>query len=227
MLLRDPGFVTTLQAHGGKATETERVMRAEAAKLGFGGDAATPDVFWRANASLRSIDNHLWDAKWSALSSYLIQLREGSSCYTHWKTNADNTFRYYFVAFYSVRDLLQTNGRPVCSTDMGHFKHQLFEGMNATGTTVVYYGYCCCFMHCFFVGNLATIVILFKGLFQLGDGTLIALWSAVFAHTSETNNMWEICADQIVCAGQLCNVSIKATLYEYASLILYLTVCKG
>ena len=73
MLLRDPGFVTTLQAHGGKATETERVMRAEAAKLGFGGDAATPDVFWRANASLRSVDNHLWDAKWSALSSYLIQ----------------------------------------------------------------------------------------------------------------------------------------------------------
>ena len=71
MLLRDPGFVATLQAHGGKATE--HVMRAEAAKLGFGDDAATPDVFWRANASLRSIDNHLWDAKWSALSSYLIQ----------------------------------------------------------------------------------------------------------------------------------------------------------
>ncbi len=149
MLLRDPGFVTTLQAHGGKATE--HVMRAEAAKLGFGGDAATPDVFWRANASLRSIDNHLWDAKWRTLSSYLVQLREGSSCYTHWKTTADNTFKYYFVAFYSVRDVLQTNGRPVCSTDMGHFKHQLFEGMNVTGANVVYC-YCCFVMHCFFVG---------------------------------------------------------------------------
>jgi hypothetical protein len=33
MLLRDPGFVTTLQAHGGKATE--HVMRAEATKLGL------------------------------------------------------------------------------------------------------------------------------------------------------------------------------------------------
>ena len=82
-------------------------------------------------------------------------------------------------------------------------------------------------MHFFFVANLATIVILFQGLFQLGDGTLIALWSAVFAHTSETNNMWEICADRILSAGRLFIISINATLYEYANLILYLTVCKG
>ena len=102
----------------------------------------------------------------------------------------------------------------------------VIEGMNVTGTKVVYC-YCCFVMHYFFVGNLATIVILSIGLFQLGDGTLIALWSAVFAHTSETNKMWEICADQILCAGRLCNISINATLDEYANLILYLTVCKG
>jgi hypothetical protein len=43
MLLRNPGFVATLFAHGGKATE--QVMRAEAAKLGYGGDAASSDLF--------------------------------------------------------------------------------------------------------------------------------------------------------------------------------------
>ncbi len=48
MLYRNPGFVATLIAHGGRATE--KVMRAEAAKLGVGGDAASSDVFWRANA---------------------------------------------------------------------------------------------------------------------------------------------------------------------------------
>ena len=41
--------------------------------------------------------------------------------------------------------------------------------------TNVVYCYCCFVMHYFFVGNLATIVILSIGLFQLGDGTLIAL----------------------------------------------------
>jgi hypothetical protein len=39
-------------------------------------------------------------------------------------------------------------------------------------------------------------------LFQVGDGTLIALWSAVFAHRSETNIMWEVCANQIRSAGR-------------------------
>ena len=102
----------------------------------------------------------------------------------------------------------------------------VIEGMNATGTNVVYC-YCCFVMHYFLGVNLATIVILSIGLFQLGDGTLIALWSAVFANTSETNKMWEICADQILCAGRLYTIFIIATLYEYACLILYLTVCKG
>jgi hypothetical protein len=60
------------------------------------------------------------------------------------------------------------------------------------------------------VGYLATIVHRSIGLFQLGDGTLIALWSAVFANTSETNKMWEICADQILCAGWLCYIAITA-----------------
>jgi hypothetical protein len=35
----------------------------------------------------------------------------------------------------------------------------------------------------------------------MGDGTLIALWTAVFANKSETNKMWEFCADHIRIAG--------------------------
>ena len=78
-------------------------------------------------------DNNLWEEKWAALPTYLTQLREDSAAYTHWKNNTDNSFSYYFVAFYTVRDVLQLHGRPVSSTDMGHFKHDLFDGMNATG----------------------------------------------------------------------------------------------
>ena len=42
--------------------------------------------------------------------------------------------------------------------------------------------------------------IVIVGLFQLGDGTLLALWSAVFASTSETNEMWRICAEELIAA---------------------------
>jgi hypothetical protein len=133
MLLRNPGFDATLVAHGGKATE--QVIRAEVAKLGYGGDAASSDVFWRANAKVRDTDNNLWEAKWSALPKYLTQLREGSASYTYWNSSGNATFGKYFVAFYPVRDVLQLHGRPECSTDFGHFKHQLFDGMNATGMT--------------------------------------------------------------------------------------------
>jgi hypothetical protein len=76
---------------------------------------------------------------------YLMKLKEGSAAYTYWLSNASNTFNKYFVAFYPVRDVLlvQLHGRPVCSTDMGHFKHQLFDGMNATGITTCIINYVC------------------------------------------------------------------------------------
>jgi hypothetical protein len=55
----------------------------------------------------------------------------------------------------------------------------------------------------FIVIVVSSCIVFLWVIFQLGDGTLIALWSAVFANTSETNNMWEICADQILSAGRL------------------------
>jgi hypothetical protein len=55
MLLKEASFVATVANFGGKASE--KVMRAEAAKLGFGGDAASEAVFWRVNAMVRQNGN--------------------------------------------------------------------------------------------------------------------------------------------------------------------------
>lgn len=55
----------------------------------------------------------------------------------------------------------------------------------------------------------------------MGDGTLIALWTAVFANKSETNKMWEFCADHIKIAG--CHVKTIA-LFLYLVHHLYLCV---
>ncbi len=62
MLLGDKAFVATVCNHGGKAPE--KVMRAEAAKIGYGGNAATEDVFWRVNKHIRKQSNSWWDVKW-------------------------------------------------------------------------------------------------------------------------------------------------------------------
>ncbi len=48
ILLKETSFVATVVNFGDKASE--KVMRAEAAKLGFGGDAASEAVVWRVNA---------------------------------------------------------------------------------------------------------------------------------------------------------------------------------
>ncbi len=80
MLLRDKAFVATVFNHGGKAPE--KVMRAEAAKIGCGGNAATEDVFWRVNKHIREQSNSWWDAKWAALPQYLKRLYEEANVWT-------------------------------------------------------------------------------------------------------------------------------------------------
>jgi hypothetical protein len=93
MLFRNPGFVATLVAHEGRATE--QIIRAEAAKLGYGDEAASSDVFWRANARVRNTDNSLWEAKRRGVQ----RIPFGSV------TQVRKTFDKYFVAFYLVRDV--------------------------------------------------------------------------------------------------------------------------
>jgi hypothetical protein len=169
MLVRDDCFMTSLQAHGGRASE--KVMRSEAGKMGYGGDAATRDVFYRANKAIRCAEDALWQPKWKAFALYMKRLREVSNVYTHVVGDAEGTFKYAFVCMYPAVEVIKTTGRPVCSTDMGHSKHDLFEGMNATG------------------------------LFQDGNGTLVPVWSCIFANCSETNEMWGVCAEEILKAG--------------------------
>jgi hypothetical protein len=169
MLIQDDSFMTSLHAHGGRATE--KVMRAEAGKMGYGGNAAPRDLFYRANSALRCKEDELWLTKWNAFWVYMQRLREVSNVYTHVVGTAEGVFKYAFVCMYPAVEVIKVAGRPVCSTDMGHSKHDLFEGMNATG------------------------------LFQDGNGTLVPIWSCIFANCQETNEMWEVCADEIIIAG--------------------------
>jgi hypothetical protein len=62
MLMKDKSFVATVAKFGGRASE--KVMRAEASKIGFGGDAASEGVFWRVNAMIRHTGNSCWEEKW-------------------------------------------------------------------------------------------------------------------------------------------------------------------
>ena len=48
MLLNNVSFSGTVSNHGGKGLVVS-VLRKEAGKVGYGGNAAKPDVFWRVN----------------------------------------------------------------------------------------------------------------------------------------------------------------------------------
>ncbi len=49
----------------------------------------------------------------------------------------DGVFEAAFVIHLAAIEVIKASGHPVCSTDMGHFKHDLFDGLNCTGGTFV------------------------------------------------------------------------------------------
>jgi hypothetical protein len=49
------------------------------------------------------------------------------------KVDNNGVFKSAFVVHYAAVDAIKAHGRPVCSTDFGHFKHDNFEGLKATG----------------------------------------------------------------------------------------------
>ena len=49
------------------------------------------------------------------------------------QVDANGVFKSVFVVHYTAVDVVRAHGRPVCSTDFGHFKHDYFDGLNATG----------------------------------------------------------------------------------------------
>ncbi len=95
MLLKEKSFVATVANFGGKAPE--KVMRAEAEKLGFGGDAASEAVFWRVNAMVRHNGNSCWEGKWAALQGYLKLLKDEANVFTAVKVTYD-----YHYAFCTI-----------------------------------------------------------------------------------------------------------------------------
>ena len=169
-LMNAPAIRASIIAQGGKAKA--KTIRAEAAKMGVGGSAASDDTLWRAQRALRKKINHAWDAQWAEFGRYFNKLQQfnitAKVC-----TDEEGVFRCAFVAFPAARIAIINNGRGVCSTDFGHMKHDFFGGLNATG------------------------------LFQLGDGSVIPLWSAIFAETMGDEDIfkWEWCARQIKESG--------------------------
>ncbi len=91
MLLKEKSFVATVANFGGKASE--KVMRAEAAKLGYGDDASSEAVFWRVNAMVRQNGNSCWEGKWAALQGYL-KLRKDEA---HVFTTIKMTYNYHYA----------------------------------------------------------------------------------------------------------------------------------
>ncbi len=49
------------------------------------------------------------------------------------KVDINGVFKSAFVVHCAAVDVINAHGRPVCSTDFGHFKHDYFDGLNATG----------------------------------------------------------------------------------------------
>jgi hypothetical protein len=57
--------------------------------------------------------------------------------YLHFKLHRlqvgeDGIFQSEFAINLSAFAVLKVHGRPVCSTDMGHFKHDFFDGLSCT-----------------------------------------------------------------------------------------------
>ena len=48
----------------------------------------------------------------------------------------NGVFKSVFVVHYAAVAVVREHGRPVCSTDFGHFKHDYFDGLNATGLCI-------------------------------------------------------------------------------------------
>ena len=102
----------------------------------------------------------------------------------------NGVFKSAFVVHCAAVDVINAHGRPVCSTDFGHFKHDYFDGLNATGS---------CFYLCHW---LCVIYVAFwAGLFQMGSGKLLAVWTAIFVNKSESNELWAECAEALKKAG--------------------------
>ena len=108
-LLSSESFAQSIRAHGGRASE--KVLRAEAGKLGFGGDAATADLFWRANARIRGEENGHSDSKWRAFPLYMQRLAAISNVYARTWLDGQGVFKGVFVLMHAEMSTRHTTWR--------------------------------------------------------------------------------------------------------------------
>jgi hypothetical protein len=61
------------------------------------------------------------------------------------KVDTNGVFKSAFVVHCAAVKVINSHGRPVCSTDFGHFKHDYFDGLNATGLCFHLFDWLCSF----------------------------------------------------------------------------------
>ena len=144
-----------------------KVMTSEAGKYGLGGTGISAHVVGRLQRKHRTELNEAYEKQFAELPRYLLNLANKGNAQFKIVSDDDGTLKYAVVAFPAVCEALRVGGRQVASTDFGHMQHDLFGGLNATG------------------------------LFQLGDGRLVAPWAAIFADANESVFMWEACAKAV------------------------------
>lgn len=144
-----------------------KVLQKEAAKIGYGGDGVSPHTLFRLQRKHRNNANEAYEKQFQEMPRYLKKLEESGNALVKLSIDDEDVFEYAVVAFPAVCEALRIGGRPVASTDFGHMKHDLFGGLNATG------------------------------MFQLGDGRLVAPWAAIFREKNESNYLWKVCAEAV------------------------------
>ncbi len=95
----------SIRAHGGRALE--KVLRAEAPKLGFGHDAATADLFWGANVRIRGKENRLSDSKWRASPLYMQRLADISNVYCSIWRDCQCVYKGVFMLIYPAFEVIK------------------------------------------------------------------------------------------------------------------------
>ncbi len=108
------------------------------------------------------------------------------------KVDTNGVFKSAFVVHCAAVEVINSHGRPVCSTDFGHFKHDYFDGLNATGICFHVFDWFC---------SVYVVFWFWTGLFQMGSGKLLAVWTAIIVNKTESNELWAEWAEALKAAG--------------------------
>ena len=163
------------------------------------------------------MDNGCWVEKWSALHTYLKRLQEEGNVFTFYKVCESYRIRWLFsfTLTSSLRLTIMVFSSLLSSyitrqwMSSKHMAGQYAQPISVISSTiilkdltqqVVVVQFCVANndIAFFFLSTCAPLSI---GLFQMGSGKLLAVWTAIFANKSESNDLWAECADALHQAG--------------------------